>query len=318
MATPASCSGIVKLEMPCSKVAGKKYADRPSPAYHANDCPNQQKTGNDGEMYESVADKNGVYRWRKAKKTSPRRPARGSPARPPAFRADIDAYHRALPGYKAPVNDVSFVWKALPSLRRDLKALHVKLHVIPWSKHSVTGFEKEVWAQKTGLGGDHLLLSEYQLYLESKKRGGKLAMNHSLSRKVVAGVNEALFKHFPGRTRGFRSNFESIDVALGRSNPVLHWNEPVPKLFDCTIEFEESADDQEAEPFVDEIFAYLGRDVAQLSEHDAMIVNGELNVHALVYNVKKFKDMIKKVSGRVDSVVRITANEIEDDDDDDE
>lgn len=29
--------------------------------------PNEKRKGNDGNMYESVADKNGIYRWRKAK-----------------------------------------------------------------------------------------------------------------------------------------------------------------------------------------------------------------------------------------------------------
>lgn len=42
-------------------------ADRPSPAMSAKLHPNARKKGNDGNMYESVVNKNGVYRWRKAK-----------------------------------------------------------------------------------------------------------------------------------------------------------------------------------------------------------------------------------------------------------
>jgi hypothetical protein len=40
-----------------------RYAMRNSPPYSANSCQNMKKKGNDGKMYVSVADKNGVYRW---------------------------------------------------------------------------------------------------------------------------------------------------------------------------------------------------------------------------------------------------------------
>ena len=45
----------------------KKYANRPSPPFPANSCCNQEMIGNDGKMYKSVADKNGVCKWKKIK-----------------------------------------------------------------------------------------------------------------------------------------------------------------------------------------------------------------------------------------------------------
>ena len=43
----------------------KKYASRPGPSYSAQDCKDQIRSGNNGMMYISVANKNGVYKWQK-------------------------------------------------------------------------------------------------------------------------------------------------------------------------------------------------------------------------------------------------------------
>jgi hypothetical protein len=41
----------------------RKYAFRNSPPYPANQCKSMKKRGNDGIMYVSQPDKNGVYKW---------------------------------------------------------------------------------------------------------------------------------------------------------------------------------------------------------------------------------------------------------------
>lgn len=51
--------------MSCSKQFTAKYITRPSPPYPANMCCGMSLLGNDGEMYTSVADKNGVCKWLK-------------------------------------------------------------------------------------------------------------------------------------------------------------------------------------------------------------------------------------------------------------
>lgn len=47
----------------CLRQSSKKYYSRDSPAFPANKCQGQTKRGNDGKMYRSKANKNGVYRW---------------------------------------------------------------------------------------------------------------------------------------------------------------------------------------------------------------------------------------------------------------
>lgn len=49
----------------CTRQSTKKYEDRPSPPFPANECCNQEMMGNDGNMYVSRADKNGRCAWKK-------------------------------------------------------------------------------------------------------------------------------------------------------------------------------------------------------------------------------------------------------------
>ena len=46
----------------------KKYANRPSPPYPANNYCGRQKRGNNGKMYLSKPNKNGVCSWKKKRK----------------------------------------------------------------------------------------------------------------------------------------------------------------------------------------------------------------------------------------------------------
>ena len=48
----------------CVKQTQKKYTERPSPAFPANECCGQIMEGNDGKMYISVADVRGICRWK--------------------------------------------------------------------------------------------------------------------------------------------------------------------------------------------------------------------------------------------------------------
>ena len=53
----------------CKKETTKIYTTRKGPPYHAKDCKNIVKKGNDGTSYVSSPDKLGVYKWVKNNKT---------------------------------------------------------------------------------------------------------------------------------------------------------------------------------------------------------------------------------------------------------
>ena len=48
----------------CVKQTTKKYLDRKSPPYPAQECAGQTLKGNDGKMYSAVSNKNAIYTWR--------------------------------------------------------------------------------------------------------------------------------------------------------------------------------------------------------------------------------------------------------------
>lgn len=56
---------VDKKSRGCTQQKSKKYMDRPSPPFPANECCGQEKVGNDGVMYVSRADKNGRCSWKK-------------------------------------------------------------------------------------------------------------------------------------------------------------------------------------------------------------------------------------------------------------
>lgn len=49
----------------CVRQFTKKYMERSSPAFPANQCRGSVKMGNDGQAYESTRNSNGIYTWKK-------------------------------------------------------------------------------------------------------------------------------------------------------------------------------------------------------------------------------------------------------------
>ena len=47
----------------CVKDNTKKYKSRPSPPFPANKCKGKTKKGNNGKMFKSKPDVNGVHKW---------------------------------------------------------------------------------------------------------------------------------------------------------------------------------------------------------------------------------------------------------------
>ena len=47
----------------CTKIKTFKYSLRNAPPYPANKCKSMKKKGNDGKLYLSQSDKNGIYKW---------------------------------------------------------------------------------------------------------------------------------------------------------------------------------------------------------------------------------------------------------------
>lgn len=67
-AISSSPKKVVKKSSPkkggCVEKSAKKYQERPSPPYSAQDCPGEIMNGNDGKLYQSKANVHGVYSWK--------------------------------------------------------------------------------------------------------------------------------------------------------------------------------------------------------------------------------------------------------------
>jgi len=60
---------ISKKIYSCVKLELKKYKERDSPPYHARECPNEIKKGNDGNSWISLRSfTTGIYKWQKYSK----------------------------------------------------------------------------------------------------------------------------------------------------------------------------------------------------------------------------------------------------------
>jgi len=55
----------IKRKSKCKKSYLKKYISRPGPPYPAQNCKYSIRSGNDGNIYRSIPNKNGVFSWKK-------------------------------------------------------------------------------------------------------------------------------------------------------------------------------------------------------------------------------------------------------------
>jgi hypothetical protein len=79
----------------------KKYRERPSPPYAARDCRGQVLEGNDGRLYESRPNVNGVYAWRLVNKSTRKVTQRKSTAAENVMRSVMNAAKINLPRWFA-------------------------------------------------------------------------------------------------------------------------------------------------------------------------------------------------------------------------
>ena len=63
--SPSKSNVESQLKNNCIISKKNKYLNRPSPPYPAQNCKNKYKLGNDSFIYQSLPDKNNIYKWKK-------------------------------------------------------------------------------------------------------------------------------------------------------------------------------------------------------------------------------------------------------------
>lgn len=110
------CSSC-KKKSKCEPSTDKKYKDRPSPPYPANDYPNEIKEGNDKNSYISRADKNGTHKWIKFKEMDQCDTA--------------EDYYLQFGKYEQKY-DIKKIAKAFATAQKELEKEHIYLRKIGW------------------------------------------------------------------------------------------------------------------------------------------------------------------------------------------
>jgi hypothetical protein len=189
------------------KLDTAKYTTRRSPPFHAKDFPDKEKKGNDGQMYVSTADKNGVYKWNSIDSLIKYKPT-------------PQLYYEQFPDHNPVIYDVSFITKQLPKLIADLKKIGVKLYIIKWTKKLVQEnpmFEYEYFESDNHdklIEGTYLYFSERMLYFASTKKNGQFGIHHSLNHDITKSFNGIFCKYFPGRTNGYMTDAKVITIEM--------------------------------------------------------------------------------------------------------
>ena len=99
----------------CKVSTDKKYSERPSPPYPANDCKNEVLEGNDKNKYISVPDKNDVYRWKKV-----------------IFGSTAKQYYEQFPDHKEQAYDIKDIPQKIKMLKNELEKKNVYMEFVGW------------------------------------------------------------------------------------------------------------------------------------------------------------------------------------------
>ena len=193
-------------------IKSKKYELRKSPPFHAKDYPNETKEGNDGEMYISKKDKNGIYKWILKYK----------------FKKTVEEYYAQF-GYK-PKYNVSFIKSKLDNLKEDLKKIGIFLYYMKWNKKSfnksISPFHTEelidessklLMKKEETYPNGKILFSDNLLFFASikkEKENKKLFITFDINNKVKKEFNNIFISYFPNRTKGYIGINKSIIINL--------------------------------------------------------------------------------------------------------
>lgn len=201
-----------KLPKGCVKV--EKYANRPSPPYHANECKNMILEGSDGDSeYISSPNKNGVYSWKKLK---------GLDAN------SAEQYYGQFPETKnlKPKYNFKPVLKKLNTAARQLEKHNIHLVRIGWRNVGdwVDWAETDALytiAKKCGLKDDRDVYGKisYIFYTDNRRfwsivKDGKLYLSHNILKHDKPIVDKVFKKIFGTSYLWKLSNAKNIIINL--------------------------------------------------------------------------------------------------------
>jgi hypothetical protein len=209
------------------KIVPKKYLTRNSPPLPANDYKNKIKDGNDGNSYASIADKNGIYRWKRFYQTGECKTAAKF----------YSQYPNALPY----IYDIKSMKTSLTKIKRALLTHNIYLIRVGWDFIWDFGdYESDLYPRLAEIPKVKILLEKYWKDTKIKKRDrhnshvtrvvsflyysefaehvastrGEAWIMHSLLKKDKPIIYETFNKHFKNKFKWNKSDAKSILINL--------------------------------------------------------------------------------------------------------
>ncbi len=182
--------------------------ERPSPQYHAGDCPDTL-IYKDDYAWVSVADKKGIYRWKKLKNESQTKTA--------------SAYFSQFKTWTTKY-DINPVLEKLKLIANELKT-H-KIYIFPIGWQNVGNWIDYAWSDALKLLSKKTKLKEgeimdkysFMFYTDNRlfwaALDGDLSLQHSILNKDMELINSAFKKHFGKSYHPSKSARKAIVIKL--------------------------------------------------------------------------------------------------------
>lgn len=225
------------------------------------------------------------------------------------FKSKPDAFYKQFPNYKKPIHDVTFMYKALPKLKKDLKRIDVYLFLITWNIYSPTGFEQEYAhtdISKLIPDKDYIFTTDKNIYKASVD--GYITFQWDVSPDKWEEVTQIFKEYFPGHTNGITNihNAISVHMDIVDSNIDMYFasirlDMNVPKKSEIEID----------NSFLDIIRGKLDIDITVLSFDAIMLKHTVIDVQFPEDKLSKFKKNINKLL-TIPKVVGVKINYITD------
>ena len=258
------------------------------PLYNPEKFKNEDKVGEDGELYVSKKDKNNIYKWYKIK-----------------LKKNPEEYYKQFPDYEKPINDPKFFIKDIKKLTHEFDKIGIKFYFIKWKIYGDEPCEIEYFQTDNHLEDNYILYSERRHYWTLRMKDAKIYLIHYIPKDKWTLVNNILFKYFPNRTNGIVSNKECIGISFNKNKKLEKYTEKIEVSIDILFTKKINEDSDIVWTKIENIIKKMN--FGFLSDCDPYITDGKTNANFLIKinKIDAIEDLIIKIKNNIQNIKNI-------------
>lgn len=331
----------------CKKLTEKEYLDRPSPPYHANNCPYEILLGNDKKKYISLSNKNGRFTWKPTNlyKSLP------DPRKykdevynsgDGYFYSDKDIngnyywrilnikqkknavdYFKQFPNHNTPKYDTSFIYKNIKNLEKDLNKIKIKLFYFKWTHPNFYsmdgGYVSRQWGEimaeyiaenynEKQYPNGYIFFCEEQIYLASITC--ELFIYHNINPKIKSEFNDIIKSNFPNRTSGLNQSSDAILISIKELKKIKSTKYHIPMHVSIKFKDNKIFLPEQGYKLSNKIWKVIGKRIIN-DLRDGSSGNGYLDIWYEVYidKIEDFANSFKNIKiPDIPDIKKITIN----------